>query len=292
MTPGRKEGRILYKHLRGCKLLFLRVATVASRHEYHPDDSAVFLMTPNDSERKTCRTYGRVAPTRSTYYLNMSFSHHLRKLAASIWEAQLSHPFVVALGNGTLSEEKFKYYILQDARFLGDLARIFSAGALRAPDAESALRFTKLAEETIVVERSLHENYGKRWNMTAKQMTSVPMAPTNYAYTRHMLAVSASGTVAEITVVALPCAWIYCVMGQHLLRKGPPAKNHPYRDWLMLYASPEFAEVQLWMRKKVDQWAKTAGKEERRRMEESFIISSRYEWMFWDMAWNEEQWPV
>jgi thiaminase/transcriptional activator TenA len=27
-------------------------------------------------------------------------------------------------------------------------------------------------------------------------------------------------------------------------------------------------------------------------MEESFILSSRYEWMFWEMAWNEEKWPV
>ncbi|MGC4095770.1 MAG: thiaminase II [Nitrospira sp.] len=222
----------------------------------------------------------------------MSFSSHLRKLATSIWDAQLSHPFVVALGNGTLPERKFKYYILQDARFLGDLARVFSAGASKAPDSESALRFTKLAEETITVERSLHENYGKRWNMAAKQMTSVPMAPTNHAYTRHMLAVAASGTAAEITVVALPCAWVYCVVGQHLLKKGQPPKSHPYRDWLMLYASPEFAAVQLWMRKKVDLWAKTAGREEKQRMEESFIVSSRYEWMFWEMAWNEEKWPV
>ncbi len=222
----------------------------------------------------------------------MSFSNHLRRLATPIWDAQLRHPFVVALGNGTLPEQKFKYYILQDARFLGDLARVFSAGALRAPDAESALRFTKLAEDTIVVERSLHENYGKRWKMTAKQMTSMPMAPTNFAYTRHMLTVTASGTAAEITVVALPCAWIYCVVGQHLLKKGPPPTNHPYRDWLMLYASPEFAEVQQWMKKKVDQWAKTAGAEEKQRMEEAFIISSRYEWMFWEMAWNQEQWPV
>ncbi len=134
----------------------------------------------------------------------MSFSNHLRKLATSIWDSQLTHPFVVALGDGTLPEEKFKYYILQDARFLGDLARVFSAAAVKTPDSESGLRFNKQAEETIVVERSLHENYGKRWNMTAKQMTSVPMAPTNYAYTRHMLAVAAAGTATEITVVALP----------------------------------------------------------------------------------------
>lgn len=222
----------------------------------------------------------------------MSFSNRLRLLAKPSWDAQLTHPFVVALGNGTLPERKFKYYILQDARFLGDLSRVFAAGALNAPDSDSALRFAKLAAETITVERSLHENYGKRWKMTAQQMSSAPMAPTNYAYTRHMLSVAHNGSVAEITVVALPCAWIYCVVGQHLLKKGPPPKSHPYRDWLMLYASPEFAEVQRWMRKKVDHWAKTAGKEEQQRMEEAFVISSRYEWMFWEMAWNEEEWPV
>jgi thiaminase/transcriptional activator TenA len=222
----------------------------------------------------------------------MSFSNHLRTLARPIWDAQLTHPFVVALGNGHLPEHKFKYYILQDARFLGDLSRVFAAGALKAPDSESALRFAKLAEETLTVERSLHENYGKRWKMTPRDMTRTPMAPTNYAYTRHMLAVAHSGSAAEITVVALPCAWIYCVVGRHLLRQGPPPQHHPYRDWLMLYASPEFAAVQQWMRKKVDQWANTAGTVERRRMEEAFILSSRYEWMFWEMAWNEEQWPV
>jgi thiaminase (transcriptional activator TenA) len=222
----------------------------------------------------------------------MSFSNRLRQLATPIWDAQLTHPFVVALGKGTLPERKFKYYILQDARFLGDLSRIFAAGALRAPDSDSALRFAKLAEETITVERSLHENYGKRWKMTAKAMSSVPMSPTNYAYTRHMLSIAHTGSAAEITIVALPCAWIYCVVGHHLLKHGPPKESHPYRDWLMLYASPEFAEVQQWMRRKVDQWAKTAGKEEKRRMEESFVISSRYEWMFWEMAWNEEKWQV
>ena len=222
----------------------------------------------------------------------MSFSNQLRRLAQPIWHAQLTHPFVIALGNGSLSKAKFRYYILQDARFLGDLARVFSAAAQKAPDSDSALHFNKLAADTIIVERSLHESYGKQWKMTAKQMASVPMAPTNYAYTRHMLSVAASGTAAEITVVALPCAWIYGVIGRHLLRKGLPLKNHPYRDWLMLYASPEFADVQRWMRKKVDQWAKTAGTDEKKRMEDAFIISSRYEWMFWEMAWNEEKWPV
>ena len=222
----------------------------------------------------------------------MTFSQHLRSLAQPIWETQLRHPFVVGLGNGTLPEKKFKYYILQDGRFLGDLARVFAISAKKAPDADSTIRFAKLVEETLAVERALHENYGKRWRLSPKQMSAVPLAPTNYAYTRHMLHVAENGTALDATVVALPCAWIYCVVGRHLLRKGMPGKSHPYRDWLMLYASPEFAAVGRWMRMKVDAWAKSVTDSERDRLEGTFLISSRYEWMFWEMAWNEESWPV
>ena len=222
----------------------------------------------------------------------MTFSEHLKKQADSIWKAQLKHPFVVALGKGTLPSRKFQYYILQDARYLEELARIFAAGAKRATDADTALHFAKLVEETISVERGLHESYGKRWKLSPKQMRTTPMSPTNYAYCRHMRSVAQEGTLGEITVVALPCAWIYCEVGKHLLRKGPPKAKHPYRDWLLMYGSPEFAEVAEWMRALVDRYAKSAGSAEKARMEEAFLISSRYEWMFWDMAWREETWPV
>ena len=222
----------------------------------------------------------------------MSFTKRLQQLAKPIWDAQLKHPFVVALGKGTLPERKFRYYILQDARYLEELARIFALGAQKAQDPETALRFAKLVEETIVVERGLHETYGKQWKLSATDMRNTPLAPTNYAYCRHMRSTAQTGTLAELTVVALPCAWIYCAVGQHLLRKGPPPPKHPYRNWLLLYGSPEFAEVTRWMRALVDEEAKRAGKTEKERMSEAFLTSSRYEWMFWDMAWREEQWPV
>ena len=222
----------------------------------------------------------------------MKFSQHLREIAAPIWAAQLTHPFVVGLGNGTLPERKFRYYILQDALFLSDLAQVFAIAAEKAPDAASVAMFAKLAEDTLIVERSLHETYGRRWKLTHKQMARTPMAPTNYAYTRHMLQIAQDGPALDAAVVALPCAWIYCVVGQHLLRKGKPPKSHPYRNWLLLYSSPEFAKVAAWMRAQVDAWAKRASEVEKLRLEEAFLISSRYEWMFWEMAWNEESWPI
>jgi len=222
----------------------------------------------------------------------VSFTKRLQQMAKPIWDAQFKHPFVAALGKGTLPQRKFRYYILQDARYLEELARIFALGAQKAQDPDTALRFAKLVEETIVVERGLHETYGKQWKLSATKMRNTRLAPTNYAYCRHMRSTAQTGTLAELTVVALPCAWIYCAVGQHLLHKGPPSPKHPYRDWLLLYGSPEFAEVTRWMRALVDKEAKRAGRAEKERMSEAFLTSSRYEWMFWDMAWREEQWPV
>ncbi len=216
----------------------------------------------------------------------------MRRAAKSIWDAQLTHPFVAALGNGSLPKRKFRYYILQDARYLEELARVFALGAQKAADPDTALRFAKLVEETIVVERGLHETFGRQWKLTPADMRRTPPAPTNHAYCTHMRSVAQTGTLAELTTVALPCAWIYCVVGTHLLRNGPPVAGHPYREWLLLYGSPEFAAVARWMRTLVDTEATRAGQDEKDRMMRAFLTSSRYEWMFWDMAWREERWPV
>ena len=222
----------------------------------------------------------------------MNFSEHLRHLADPIWKAQLRHPFVVALGKGTLSPKKFKYYILQDARYLEELAGVFALGAQRARDPDLTIRLAQLVKETIVVERGLHEAYGAQWKLSVEEMRRIPHSPTNLAYCHHMRSVAQTGTLGEIIAVALPCAWIYCEVGHHLLRDGPPPPSHPFRDWLMLYGSPEFAELAEWMRQVLNRYASSAGKAEKTNMEEAFLISSKYEWMFWEMAWREEQWPI
>jgi thiaminase/transcriptional activator TenA len=223
--------------------------------------------------------------------LVMKFSRHLKKIARPIWDAQLRHPFVRSLGDGNLPPQKFKFYILQDSLFLFELSKVFAAAAIKSPDTDTMAHFTKLQSDTLEVERALHQEYGKRWKMTEAEMSSVPMAPTNYAYTRHMLHVALTGNLAEITNVALPCAWIYCEVGAHLCQ-NPPGKKHPYKDWLALYSSPEFAEVAEWMCGLVDRLSESVGIQSQKRMEQDFIISSRYEWLFWEMAWREESWPV
>lgn len=221
-----------------------------------------------------------------------SFTAAMRRECTAIWEAQLTHPFVVALANGSLPPETFRFYILQDARFLMSLAHTFAFAATKTENHARILRLGEMCLDSVRVERALHEAYAARFGMSVAAMATVPMAPTNYAYTRHMRSVAATGTLAEAVTVTLPCAWIYAVVGQHFTAAGAPPAEHPYRDWLATYATPDFASVADWLRGIVDDEAARLDAAGQARLRDIFRTSSAYEWLFWQMAWTREAWPV
>lgn len=221
-----------------------------------------------------------------------SFTATMRHECASIWAAQLRHPFLVSLGDGTLPAETFRFYILQDARFLIDLGKTYGYAATKTNDRDHAKIIAERLINTVNAERILHEGYGARFGMTGEEMATVPMAPTNYAYTSHLLRIGATGTLAETLTAMLPCAWIYAVVGQQLTAQGEPPGHHPYRDWLLTYAQVEFAGVSTWMRGVIDDEASRTNDAGRARLSEIFRTSSRYEYLFWQMAWTREAWPV
>ena len=94
-----------------------------------------------------------------------SFTETMQRECAPIWDAQLVHPFVVALADGILPRETFQFYILQDARFLVDLAKAFAFAVTKTDDRERILRLSEFALDTVRVERGLHEMYAERFGL-------------------------------------------------------------------------------------------------------------------------------
>jgi thiaminase (transcriptional activator TenA) len=215
-----------------------------------------------------------------------------------LWDAiqpllakQLAHPFVRSLGDGTLPRENFEFYIRQDARYLDEFAKTFAFAATRTSDHAEMERFGELLINTVRVERSLHAQYGDQFGLTPAEMAATPMAPTNYAYTRHLLTIATMGTIAELLAAILPCAWIYAEVGRHFARMNPVSPTHPYRDWIATYAAPEFEEVGAWLRERLNERAPTLPVAERARCHDAFVTSARYEFLFWDAAHRLETWP-
>ncbi len=217
---------------------------------------------------------------------------HLYETAGPIWAAQLEHPFVKALGAGSLPRANFEFYIRQDARFLEELARMFAYGAIKSHRPDILEQMGNFLLDTIRVERELHQGFAREFGLTLEEMETTPFAPTNYAYTRHLLSIGATGNLAEIITSVLPCAWIYAEVGRHFSRLDPLTEEHPYKAWIATYAAPGFEEVGAWLRTTLNELTAKKTGNDLDQLEKIFLTSSRYEYMFWDMAWRKEEWPV
>ena len=115
-------------------------------------------------------------------------------------------------------------------------------------------------------------------------------APTNLAYTSYLLATTSTGSYPEGVGAVLPCYWIYWEVGKELLRRGSPDPR--YRQWIDMYGSEEFGEVVRDVLDVADELGPGLGAPERDRIHRHFRTTSRYEWMFWDMGYRRESWPV
>jgi len=223
---------------------------------------------------------------------SIALSERLRQSVLPLWERQREHPFVVALGNSSLPRTNFEFYIRQDALFLDVLTKTFAFAVGKTTDHDEMEQFGKYVLNTLLVEADLHRRYGEHFGLTPAEMASTPMAPTNYAYTRHLLSIATMGTLPELLTAILPCAWIYAEVGRHLTENTPHIPDHPYADWLATYASPDFDAVELWIREHLDAYAESISVKDEKKLFDIFLTSTRYEWLFWEMAWRLEEWPL
>jgi thiaminase/transcriptional activator TenA len=219
------------------------------------------------------------------------FSALLRRRGERIWRAIEAHPFLRELHAGTLPMDRFTYFILQDYVYLLDFAQVLCQGAAKSPNLETLELFARHALGAVEVERSFHASFGKTLGLSREQLDAVQKAPVTRAYVGHLQAVARSGSLSEIVAAVLPCYWIYGEVGRRLYRNRP-SKPKIYREWIEIYASEGFwkpVREQIQLMDKLGAAANTDGKQT---LTEHFILSSRYEFMFWEQAYRLERWPI
>ena len=215
-----------------------------------------------------------------------SVSYRLHDAAAPIWENCLKHPFVTGIGDGTLSVEKFRYFMLQDYLYLFDYARVFALGVVKARDPRLMRTFAANVDAILGGEMEIHRTYMARLGITEEQVFAVKPALDNLSYTNYMLSVASTGGPAEIVASILACSWSYAEIGQALARI-PGAAEHPfYGEWIRGYASDSYAATNHSLIELMDALAAGASGEQMARLTDIFVNCSRYELGFWDMSWE------
>jgi thiaminase (transcriptional activator TenA) len=220
----------------------------------------------------------------------MRFTEELWKAMTPVYDAILRHPFVAGLTDGSLPRDRFRFYAVQDALYLREFARALSLAAARAPEDDWIVMFNEHAAGALRVERALHEGFFKEFGLSPVEVATTPLAPTNLAYTSYLLAVAYGAPFHESLAALLPCYWIYWEVGKTLERAGSP--DPVYARWISTYASTEFGDVVRAVLAAIDTLAGRLRPVERDAMQRHVLVTARYEWMFWDMGWRLEPWPV
>ncbi len=218
------------------------------------------------------------------------FTGELWRSIDEVYTGILAHPFLRALTDGTLPADRFEHYVLQDAIYLREYARALSLAGVRSPDVSALVMFNQHSTGAITVERSLHEGFLKDLGVLREEAEAAKASPTTLAYTSYLLRTAALGDYPEVVGAVLPCYWIYREVGKALLERGSP--NPRYRKWIDTYGGEEFGSLVEAVLDLTDGVCEDLSPSQKSRVGEAFVVTSRYEWMFWDAAWRLEGWPV
>ncbi|MDE5849729.1 MAG: TenA family protein [Muribaculaceae bacterium] len=205
------------------------------------------------------------------------------KAASPAYHEILNLPFVRQLAEGTLSGDRFHFYIEQDSIYVENYCRVLAHIASRLSHQEHIADFLKFASIGVEVEKILHETYlGSGHSITCP-------TPTTLLYNSYESA-KGLGPVEIEAASILPCFWVYQKVGEHIFKTCSP--DNPYHRWIETYADKEFEKSTLRAIEICDELAENASDEIRRQMTEAFVMATRMEWMFWDSAYNLEKWEI
>lgn len=220
----------------------------------------------------------------------MSLRNRLWATMSPTYEQILRHPFLTGLTDGTLAPDRFAYYVTQDARYLVDYARALAVLAAKATEPQHVAMFARHAAGALEVERELHTALLPELGLDPAAVATTEAAPTSVGYTSYLLATAYGGDFSDGLAAVLPCYWIYSEVGSALLGAGSPDPR--YARWIETYGGEEFGLLVTAVLDLVDDVGAAFTPAQEARMHQHAATATRFEWLFWDMAWRQETWPI
>lgn len=206
------------------------------------------------------------------------------------FEKIVKMPFNNELMDGTLSQSRFKHYMIQDAHYLEGFARALSFASVKGHHVDHIVHFAGAAQTAIIVERSLHANFFIKFDVSREEFEATEPTPVCDHYVSYLIRVAALEPLEILLAALLPCFWIYREVGRQI-HKGS-AHDNPYQAWIETYAGEEFEKAVDSIISVVDDVASHVSPRTLQAMHQSFTRATQLEWMFWDSAYLEKGWPV
>ena len=218
----------------------------------------------------------------------MKVSERLYNSIIDLWDKYNEHPFVKGLADGTLPLEKFQFFMIQDHLYLMQYAKVFALGVLKAKNESDMRLFSSLIAATLDTDNALHQDYLRRLNISQEMIAQAKPSIVTDSYTNYMIAIAEKEGLGELMAAVLSCSWSYKLIGDFMEKFPGATEQEFYGEWVNMYISDGYRSSNQLMIDMVDRLTEGYTEQQIQNLEHIVYVCSQYEYMFWDMAWNEK----
>lgn len=200
-----------------------------------------------------------------------------------LWNKMLEHEFLRRTAEGSIPFEVFANWLRQDYLFVR--AAIPFIGVLASRAAEPLRPGLLAAIPALQSELGLFERMAEEKGI---RLDADP-TPTCHAYIQYMMATAHVASFEEGFTLLYCAEKAYFDCWSQVRRRL--AATSPWQDFIDRWSSESFARWIDWLEEEIDKLLQQASDSLRERMAETFLTTTRYEYLFWDMAMSPESWP-
>ena len=157
------------------------------------------------------------------------------------WILYTKHDFLQKLSQGTLKEEKFLNYLIQDYLFLIQFSKAWSLAILKSDNLEEMKIAASTVNDLINFEMELHISLCANYGISKSDLENADEENQNIAYTRYVLELGYSGDFLDLLSSLAPCVLGYGEIGINYKNSNP--KISMYQKWIDTYSSKEYQDV-------------------------------------------------
>ncbi len=215
----------------------------------------------------------------------MLLTERLHKACEPVWKKILEHPFLKELGQGTLPQSKFDFWAQQDYIFVKEALRFFSVLIAKSPEFLQANFIQALP--VLQNELQLFRDYARERGFV---LEDVEPAFVCQAYNSFLLASAYGEDYAGAFTVLYGAEKAY--LDSWLEVKRQLSKSSPYQKFVENWTKKEFQDYVKWLGDTLNTLTQGLPEETLSRYEYLYKLTGRYEYLFWEMAYKLESWPV
>lgn len=219
----------------------------------------------------------------------MSFSKRIVEdpRVQAYYDAYMAHPFIRGLSDGSLSDDRFRKYLIQDTHYLKDYSKVYAYAYLLG-DGVRELQFLHACIGVVMAEETnMHIQYLSDFDLDVFGIERMPMERANRDYLDYMLSFAPEQDMKTIFTAAFPCTLTYGYIGKELKKERANAmERHYYDPWIETYSGTEFEKFRAdscWL---IDRYCEGISKEEEEELIQIFLTACEYEMKFWDMSYS------